>query len=65
MTKATIPTYKQGFHCNNCGARVDFPERGLLPFDGRFCGRECSNEFDLKRAQWIMREREPQWTIAK
>lgn len=45
-------------YCNNCGASVYFPDRGILVFDGRFCSSECSREFDLKKTkQHIMRER--------
>jgi hypothetical protein len=44
-------------HCNNCGGAIYLPERGILAFDGRFCGHDCKGDYELKRAHWIMRER--------
>lgn len=41
--------------CNICGVLVPFPERGIIPFDGRFCGQDCKNAHELLLAKWIMR----------
>lgn len=44
-------------YCNNCGGAIYFPDRGIFPFGGRFCGHDCKLDFDLKEAKWIMRDR--------
>lgn len=44
-------------YCNNCGAHIEWPDRGIVPFDGRFCGYQCKDEFDLKRSRYIMGKR--------
>jgi predicted nucleic acid-binding Zn ribbon protein len=48
---------KENLHCNTCGAHIYWPERGIVPFDGRFCDQDCKNAYDYARAHHVMRPR--------
>ena len=49
------PDVEDAFHCNNCGDRLWLPDRGIVPFDGRFCGHECKAEFAARLVQYNLR----------
>ena len=47
---------EQVLYCNNCAARLYFPERAVFKYDGRFCDQACKDEYELKRARWVVRK---------
>ena len=42
----------QRHYCNNCGKMLYYPERGIVPFDGRFCGVTCLECFEMKKIRY-------------
>jgi len=53
----SIADLSNRLYCNNCGGYVEFRERGITPFGGRFCSQDCKNDFDLKETRNIMGQR--------
>lgn len=42
---------KQQVHCNICGKPF---ETQFMPYDGRFCGQECCDEYNWRKTLAIM-----------
>ena len=54
-TTLACPPREVRLYCNNCGASIYPPERGIWRWGGQFCGQDCKDERDLKMTTWMMR----------